>query len=593
MRKIKLFLLFLFMSVIGMNAQIATDANGFKVYRGNVEVFSRVFAYQFMHGQFVKTEGLAPLSQAFYLQAVQLLQQQGFNVVNRDEKAMADIQKTLAENKLEDYLEGFSVQAKSVGADYILLIDLVTMGENNKVATYNTSYRLIGISNNVGYHQTKRYKYELTLDQKQLLETAKDLVTNSKIDLNKFLRKSFPPRLVVTGINGKKVSMASDVPLAINNQDTKSSMMNFYSYREETKKLHDLTTKFDVVDPITTAEMKSFEVDGETCWLKTEDAIKEDPSKILPWMSNEIWFKNEQIQTVALFGFPHEEATLDGYFKERINDAIMSSVCNTRGFALIENELLSKIKEERELQKSEDFLDGHVADQIKAIGANYIIHLSSFSKDVENPKIISFVLDVIDVSSNSIMKSVNVKCHISRLDDALNYYMSKLLVNACSIDSNKKDLVLYTSHVVMGKEDDPYMLALVKKINNPMTNGSQYVRVDLCTLKFKEFHGMKSVYEIDKVLDKSDMKKLDEYRNQNSLFYVYQNLEEPEMLKPATDLDEEGITALDVSDPEKAQKKAERKAKRGAFLKKIIQITSAAQSQGTDINQGEININIK
>ncbi len=105
---------------------------------------------------------------------------------------------------------------------------------------------------------------------------------------------------------------------------------------------------------------------------------------------NEIWKAHKPNRFQAYFGSSDYSKvrkivnTVEGYAAEAL-------VADKR-FTVIERQQLNLVKGERELQKSEDFIDGYVVSQGQGIGADYIL-LGDF-----NPDEVSLILSIYSVA---------------------------------------------------------------------------------------------------------------------------------------------------------------------------------------------------
>ena len=154
------FLLIIFLSIslaMQMFGQTATNADGSIKFRGNVAVLANCEMFEFINGKpsMVSPTSLAAMNELS--STLRVLSQAkfgniAFGIVNRDDEAAQQVQAILRENKLEDYMAGYSIQAKNHGADWIFVIDATLLNYENQFGQFFLDSRLVNVENNLGYH---------------------------------------------------------------------------------------------------------------------------------------------------------------------------------------------------------------------------------------------------------------------------------------------------------------------------------------------------------------------------------------------------------------------------------------------------------
>jgi|JI8StandDraft_1071087.scaffolds.fasta_scaffold180711_2 hypothetical protein len=106
-------------------------------------------------------------------------------------------------------------------------------------------------------------------------------------------------------------------------------------------------------------------------------------------------------------------------YEQSVYDLVSSSFSESGRFDVVDRSKWSLLKEERELQKTEDFIDGKVADQGKSIGAQYIVvgnignvsssqnrsYNSSNQLIISYSATVSFSLTVLNVETGQILNA--------------------------------------------------------------------------------------------------------------------------------------------------------------------------------------------
>jgi curli biogenesis system outer membrane secretion channel CsgG len=92
-----------------------------------------------------------------------------------------------------------------------------------------------------------------------------------------------------------------------------------------------------------------------------------------------------------------------------ITDEISNAFTKTNRFVLVDRTKLSVLNKEIELQKTEDFMDGSVAQEGKKMGAEYLIYtkLNGYSNDGNLCKF-SLALTIMEVNTGKILSSESI-----------------------------------------------------------------------------------------------------------------------------------------------------------------------------------------
>lgn len=89
-----------------------------------------------------------------------------------------------------------------------------------------------------------------------------------------------------------------------------------------------------------------------------------------------------------------------------ITETLTSAFVNAKRFIIVERTKMDQISNEKELQKSEDFIDGTIIEKTKNIGAEYVVStvLNTYSNDGFTCKF-SFNVSLIDVTTGQVISS--------------------------------------------------------------------------------------------------------------------------------------------------------------------------------------------
>lgn len=95
----------------------------------------------------------------------------------------------------------------------------------------------------------------------------------------------------------------------------------------------------------------------------------------------------------------------------KIEDFVTNKFVNTKKFDILDRASLNDLKSEKELQKSEDFIDGKVIEQSKTLGADYLVGIYISTLDLTKSGTTSytygckmtFSLKVLDIATSQII----------------------------------------------------------------------------------------------------------------------------------------------------------------------------------------------
>lgn len=95
----------------------------------------------------------------------------------------------------------------------------------------------------------------------------------------------------------------------------------------------------------------------------------------------------------------------------KIEDFVTNKFVNTKKFDIVDRASLTDLKSEKELQKSEDFIDGKVIEQSKTLGADYLVGIYISTLDITKDGTTSFTygckmtfsLKILDIASSQII----------------------------------------------------------------------------------------------------------------------------------------------------------------------------------------------
>lgn len=527
-------------------AQTSTNADGSRKFRGNVAIMVTSHYFTFENGVFqekVSDETITELKSAINAMAIQKFGNLCFGVVNRDNEAYANVRKVLEEQKLEDYINGFSVQAKGEGADCLFLIDITSYNENHFSQMY-ISCRFINIVNNTGFHYSIKGAPINQDDSEGMANEIKNEIKQFEMFLNQHILEVYPEQWGIHNVEGKKLYIAPYVP-----NGNVLATDKFYAYKfnkTETIKFGQQSQPIQVLDLVATASGAEFA--SGLCLVKADRSLTASGDIVL-FRDVKEPNVNMSPMTFTYFALTYQPNTYEGFIKNRINNAVYEALTRHPGSVLIEQEHLLDLKKERELQKTEEFINGHVVEQMKGIGAQYVIRVDNF--DIDGSQV-SFQLNMISVEENRILRTVDVTSSIDNIENEMYKQLCERMSMPINLAFNTKNSITVKTLWAL-PYGSKFIIQLNKPMQNPITNEITYTKVNVCNCEVTKYMGNKFEAKVTKVLSEEDYRQLSDYSETGSVLLM---------------MDGSGInTDMDtMSDVEKAVQNQEKKEKRKAFL---------------------------
>jgi hypothetical protein len=545
MKKLLSLIVSAFIAIAGYS-QTATNADGSLKLRGNVAIISTYHAFTFKNGVFeqqVNDEVATMQKSAINAMAMQAFGNSGFGIVNRDNEAYNNVMKQLEEQKLEDYIDGFSVKAKGEGADCLCLIDNTIYTENDFIQTI-VSIRFINIENNMGYHYSFKSKPVNMADANEVQKESAKMADKTLQFLYKHILEVYPEQYGIAKADGKKLHLVAYQP---NGRILLDDKWYAFKLTQDPLTIGNQTISVPVLQKIGEAKFEG--ADGGYAVVKADKAIQPSQDIIL--------FRNQDEPNIpagktpmTFFALNYNPKTHDGFIKNRVNNAVYDAITRHPGMVLIEQEHLPDLKKERELQKTEDFIDGHVVEQMKAIGAQFMLHLDNFV--MEGSKV-SFQLNLVSVAENRIVRNIDVSTSVDNIENEMYKQICERLTYPCNVKQTSKKELSILSGWALGIGEKISVIAN-KKIENPITKDVSYSKIPLCNCTVTEYMCNKFVVEVDDVINEEDFKLIEKYSNESAL----------SIKMDGSDIESDDSN---MSDVEKAVKKQEGAKKRKSFLK--------------------------
>lgn len=502
-------------------AQTATDENGNKVFNGNsVAIFTRVT--KFAVGGVADIKKVMPgdleeeLRVSLNTMATSAAQNQGVQVVNRDDATFKMTQKWLDESKSEDYIDGLSVRAKSIGATHLLVQDVTFYTYGNAYIVLEIMYNVISVQTNISSRNIRRYRINMVGGEKDI----KNMIAQEKSAIRKYFMDAFPGFFVLQKTNGTTATLAVTSAFGIDTPD----QICFYNWENIKLPLQSQTYDFSKMELVSIGTNPKL-VNGYL-QVKLDRKLTSTNSLVIKLGD----CLHSEMSTyfhvpVAFVDLKLSGNPTDDFCKKQVNNAVYNALYDFACINLIESEELALVKKERELQKSEEFIDGSVIEQFKASGAQYILNITEFS---QNQRLVKFKLSAIDVSTGAIAKDFMVDCHVSNIDDVIKYYINLLFVSPIAIgDFSKKQMKVYPMLPIASNEGEPFSILFNKPTKNPMTGQTIYNRVEIARGTLTQWNVQEYVMTITEILSKEDFEAISSNKG-TGLYYLRKDLPEPQ-----------------------------------------------------------------
>lgn len=503
MKKFSLIIITLF-TVFVAYAQTAVNQDGTIKFRGNVAIFVDSKFYTFQNGKAIKSiddETATLLKTSLRAIAMEKFQNICFGIVNRDNDATRQVEELIKENKLEDYLDGISVKAKNQGADYLYLVEVVIYGENNAAVQLEISTRLMNVENNMGYHSFFRSNALMLNDEVKMRKEVSEIIHNFSLSLEGSLLNLFPEQYFVSQSNGKEWTLGAYQP---NGRIMPTDKFYAFDFQKTDLQIGTTSIPIQVLENVATCQNPSAK-NGQLI-VKSDRQIPNTSNIVLIRNVAQPVFRGTNQMTMTFFGLDNDNDSFDGMIKGRINNAMFDAITKHPGLQLIEHDHLSSLKKERELQKSEDFIDGHVVEQMKSIGAIYLLKLEDYQRSEAN---VTMKISIISIEQNKILRMVDVTSSIDNIENELYKQLCERIAYPCVVKKIDKDKFELAS-IISLQNGNNCILELRKEIQNPVTGEVTYNRIDVCSLNFEKYMGNKFVMSVNKVFSADDMTNIEE-----------------------------------------------------------------------------------
>ena len=424
-----------------------------------------------------------------------------FGVVNRDNEAFGQVAQLIKENKLEDYLDGVSVAAKNQGADYLFLVDVTSYAESNAAAQIEISTRLMNVENNMGYHAFYRSEAMVLDDEDDMREKTRQIINDFSVSLEDFLLNIFPEQYFIAKADGKIWSLGAYQP---NGRILPTDKFYAFKLQKENMQLGETSVPVQILQHVAVCGKST--ANGGYIQVKSDESIDNNTSNIVLFRNvAQPVFQGLNQMTMTFFGLDYDLDSYDALVKKRINNAVFSAITRHPGLQLIEHDHLPQLKKERELQKSEDFIDGHVVEQMKAIGAAYLLTLESYGRTELQ---VTFKMALISVAENRIVRTIDVTTSIDNIENEMYKQICDRIANPCNIKRIDNKTLEMTSPITL-KEGDRCIVSGRKVVKNPVTGEVSYSKTKLCKLTVEQYAGNRCVLSVDEIFDKEGMKEVE------------------------------------------------------------------------------------
>jgi len=354
----------------------------------------------------------------------------------------------------------------------------------------------------MGYHSFYRSKPVDLNNENKIRNEVSQIVRDFTSSLEKTLMDNFPEQYFIQKADGKDLILGAYQP---NGRIHSSDKFYAFRFQKSNVQLRGVSVPIQVLDNIAVCK-NPISKNGQLI-VRADKQITNTSDVVLFREVAQPVFNGTNQMTMTFFGLDNNYETFDGMIKGRINNAMFYAITRHKGLQLIEHDHLASLKKERELQKSEDFIDGHVVNQLKSIGAMYLLKLEDYKRDGSQ---VSMKISLISVEQNMILRTVDVVSSIDNIENEMYKQLCERIAYPCLVKNVGKDKIELTTTISLTDEDD-CILKVIKAVQNPTTGEITHNNIEVCSLEFETYKGNQCVMSIKKIFSQEDMAHIENY----------------------------------------------------------------------------------
>lgn len=485
------------------------------------------------------------MNYAILFKAVQALDNYHYKVIFKDTDAAS-----LRVSK-EEYVDQLISESKNLGAQYLLMTDWVVVNFSNIYQRSFLQVKMIDVSTNHQYSESvdtglsfldQGYGGALLSSETQsTIRDIKAAINAGKINkeseefnkrtndaIRSLLRRMTPSYFEMRNLKGKKAELISrkvKYPFyTINDEDVLSVYQpSLISYEINTKNkdfivleqvgqgigknttyeiekldggqgLTHLIYKMDQAPKDIIGEFSSSKYDFTT----TFTSANPDPSVLfnIPLYNN----------AVVFFSLPYDLTSVEGYLRYAVDYYTTKAIESLPFVSFINGDLFAQTKKQRQQLRTEEMIETQTAVKIATDAGKYVLNIADYNGEND---IVSFSLELIETATGEILRSNQVKCHVTRLEEVIQNTIKDVLIRPVFLkDIQGNNIQLLSESSLFFPKETPLILSLKKKDINPVTGENTEDSTDLAFVEYLEYQGQQHTLQVKKILDNKEFKAI-------------------------------------------------------------------------------------
>jgi hypothetical protein len=425
-----------------------------------------------------------------------------FKVVSREqtELSIKEVEKIYLKmgKSSKDWIEYVNKMKESsigIGANYLVIIDELTIIDETFYKTYYT-FTMVQVQTNKLYKFTIEPETQLnmTSTKEELESAAKKEAVEVLIGLGKAIDWYWP--ILWNPKEIKKSSITANP--AVNTNINKGDIVHWYSWSEKRlgEKNDDL---FYRIEDLGESEILGVSGDKTSVEMKIKiNDSKYNPSNLIGQTSTNVYLSNTR--TLQLSYVELDEIKENSEFiRFDINSKIYESINSNNTFLLFQSQNKDLVYKEKNIQKSEEYLNGNSIDQYKSNKGQYVLFAADLGSNFNEYNI---TLRVVDGSTGIVEKEKTIISKPSNFSKEVSNFLKEIFMTECRIASVSKNEVQIFSTINLNISSEDVISILDWKEMN-LGGKTVKVREPIAQLEFEKKEGQLYTLKLKKVINDS------------------------------------------------------------------------------------------
>ncbi len=485
------------------------------------------------------------MNYAILYKAVQSLDKYHYKVIFKDTDAAS-----LRVSK-DEYVDQLISDSKNMGAQYLFMTDWVVVNFSNIYQKSFLQVKMIDVSTNHQYSESIDMGFSvldqgyggalLSSETQSTIRNIKAAVNAGKINkeseefnnrtnnaIRSLLRSVTPSYFEMRNLKGKKVELISrkvKYPFyTINDVD----VLSVYQPSLISHELNSMSKEFIVLEQVGqgTGKNTAYEIEklsegqGVTHLVYKMDQA---PKEIIGELSSSKYDftttftsanPNPSIlfniplynNAVVFFSLPYDLTSVEGYYRYAVDYYTTKAIESLPFVSFINGDLFAQTKKQRQQLRTEEMIETQTAVKIAADAGKYVLNIADY---IGENDIVSFSLELIETATGEILRSNQVKCHVTRLEEVIQNSIKDVLIRPVILkDIQGNSIQILSESSLFFPKESSLILSLIKKDINPITGESTEDSIDLAFVEYAEYQGQQHTLLVKKILDNNEFKAL-------------------------------------------------------------------------------------